>query len=101
MPIELEEGQEAWTRRERLTVAHISHRNGAYLVSMYLTEETEDSTPDAMYDCAGSLAAAKRIARAMAEEFGYEPAWRWRETATHGWTLEAKIVREGYRWADE
>ena len=58
---------------------YVAKRHGAYLISMGLTEQTEQSTSDDMYDCASSLPKAKRIAVEMARAFEYEGAVRWRD----------------------
>lgn len=58
---------------------YILHRNRAYLISMGLTEQTEDATPDDMYDCASSHKEARRLAVRMARAFDYEGAVRWRD----------------------
>lgn len=52
--------------------------NGAYLISLH-GPPTDDSTPDELYHCAGSLVLAKRLAVEGARDFGYTGAVRWEQ----------------------
>lgn len=78
---------------ERCAVAYVQKRNGAWLVSLALTELTDDLTSDEMFDAASSLRVAQRIARDMALEVGYLPGWRWH--SNDGWyELEGRLPAE-------
>lgn len=85
---------DGYDRTEKTTVtrelcAMLANRNGAWLI-IVCGLLTTDSTPGELYDCAGSLAMAKRVARRQAIEFGYEPAFHWEQESWGSWYLTAK-----------
>lgn len=57
-------------------VAYVHRTNGAYLIG-FAGPLTDDVTPYALYDAAGSLRRARQVARAGAESFGYVGPFRW------------------------
>lgn len=70
--------------------AYVGRRNGAYLIAL-MGDLTDDATPDELYNAASSLAAAKRLARAGAEAFGYTPT-RWHyDVDADGWWLMGAV----------
>ncbi len=84
---------------ERCVVAGVVKRHGAYLID-WQGPATDDLTPDALYDVAGSLTVAKRVAREGAIEMGYRPAWRWQQTS-FGWVLEGTYMDEIEHYEDD
>lgn len=81
-------------RRERVECATVTKRYGAWLV--VLSGPELDVTPDELFDCASSLAVAKRRAREMAAAVGYLPAWRWSQDDLGRWRLEGTEVGDEY-----
>lgn len=77
-------------RGERIEAGRIDHRNGAWLIQMFETNEGDgDRTPDALFDCAGGQAEARRVARHMATELGWHGPFRWVQNAYKSWWLWA------------
>jgi len=88
-------------RRERDTAAWVSKRNGCWFIQV-TGEQAMDASPEELFDCASSLAAAKRIARKMAAEFGFAGAARWdEEQPGRLWVLEMTEVGEEYDGEDD
>lgn len=75
------------TSWERTEVATVTHRHGAWLVTLTLNHATEDLTPDDITDAASSLSLAKRLAVRMARGIGCEGAVRWTQTQSGLWWL--------------
>lgn len=65
-------------KQSRETVAFITKRHGAYLIAMD-GMATEGCTPAELHEAASSLTRAKKVAREMAESFGYTGPWRWND----------------------
>lgn len=75
--------------RNRQTAATVMRRLGAWLISWEHGDVGDIAGPVDLYDCASSLATAKRVAVEDARRFGYEGAVRWSETVPgRVWTLE-------------
>jgi hypothetical protein len=86
----------ARTETERMVVAFINRRNGAYLVSM-IDPSPGEKFPDELYDCASSVVVAKRLARESAIEFGYTGPFRWKTDDSSVLLLEATLT---FTWGD-
>jgi hypothetical protein len=72
-------------------VASITKRYGAYLVSFDHHETFNDSTPVEMYDCASSLAVAKRNAKSDARGAGWTHL-TWEPGPDHGYGKDALLL---------
>lgn len=73
--------------RERMDAGAVIRRNGAYRITV--SDPTGDGTSDELYDCAGSLALAKRILREMIERRGFEGPVRWSHDTPGIWRASA------------
>lgn len=71
-------------------IAACSRRNGAWLVSLYLNDVSQDFGHHEMSDCAGSLAKAKSVARYMAED--WISGCRWEQRTDTEWVMWARLV---------
>jgi hypothetical protein len=73
----------------RTTVAYITKSNGAYLIN-WSSEEAIDRPTDEQYDCAASLATAKRVAVEGARSYGAVGAVRWIQHVPGVWMLDMR-----------
>lgn len=76
---------------EQSVAVRIARRHGAWFVSASETERGRgDNTSDALFDCASSEPAARRVARRIAEELGWTGPFHWRHRPEMGgWELTA------------
>lgn len=68
------------TTPDRVLIARCVKRHGAWLISFDVggSDVTEFATPIELYDVASSETKARRVARSMAVEFGFE-SLRWQK----------------------
>lgn len=79
------------------SAASVTRRNGAWLVMCH--DPAGDAGPEEEVDAAANLRVAKRIARQMAEGFGFTGPFRWR-AAGGQWWLSATAPNDGYEFRD-
>lgn len=84
----------------RETVGWVSRHHGAYLLS-WGGPLSDDMPENEKYDCASSLALAKRLLRAGAIDMGYQGPLRWTRERDGLWSLEATYVDEYDRYVDD
>lgn len=63
--------------------AAVMRRNRAWLIS--ISDIEGGALPEEMFDCASNLIVAKKIARTMAESFGYIAPFSWRYEENIWW----------------
>lgn len=73
-------------------IASITPRNGAYLISFdHHPSFVDDGTPVDLYDCARSLATAKRVTKRDARDGGCTHL-RWAEGPEHGYNASVLLL---------
>lgn len=72
----------------RSVAAHVYRRNGAYMIGLYEPLAVQgNAEADDLFDCASSLAGAKRASVAGAREIGWTGSPRWSGAGAPLWTL--------------
>jgi len=74
-----------------VVIASITPRHGAYLITLDHSPFSEDTAPSELYDAAGSLTTAKRVAKEQARDGGCTHL-KWVPGPVHGYSETVTLL---------